>query len=89
MNVYEEDKFTIIDKNNVEHTFYKILIFESTITNKKYIIYTDNKQTNGSYNIYGSILLSNADNIMLEELIDDVDKEEVNKAILKVKMEME
>ena len=89
MNVYEEDKFTIIDKNNVEHTFYKILIFESTITNKKYIIYTDNKQTNGSYNIYGSILLGNTDNIKLEELIDDVDKEEVNKAILKVKMEME
>ena len=89
MNVYEEDKFTIIDKNNVEHTFYKILIFESTITNKKYIIYTDNIITNGSYNIYGSILLGNTDNIKLEELIDDVDKEEVNKAILKVKMEME
>lgn len=89
MNLYEEDKFTIIDKGNVAHTFYKLLIFESTITNKKYIIYTDNKMTNGTYNIYGSILLGDVDNIMLEELKDSVDKEEVNKAILKVKMEME
>ena len=85
MNLYEEDKFIIKDENNNQKTFYKLIIFESTITNKSYIIYTDNGK-----NIYSSILLNNdLNNILLEKITNEIDLEEVNKALIQAKINVD
>lgn len=84
MDLNKEDMFTIKTNNNEEKSFYKLITFRSNITNKNYIIYTDN-----GVNLFSSILLEdNLNNISLEEIKDDIDKEEVNKALLQVKMNM-
>lgn len=85
MKMYEEDKFIIKDKDNKENVFYKLITFDSTITNKSYIIYADEDK-----NIYSSILVNNdSDNIVLEKIVDEQDKEEVNKALLHAKMSLD
>ena len=87
MNTYEEDKFTILNENNEEKTYYKMITFESMLTNKKYLIYTDNKYTDGQINIYSSILLSDENNnIKLEQITKEIDRAEVNKALLQIKI---
>ena len=84
MKQYDEDKFIIKDKsgNNIE--FYKLLTFKSNITNKSYIVYKDEND-----NIYSSILKNTDNNIVLEKIIDEIDINEVNKALLKVKINLE
>ena len=90
MQVYEEDKFRITVEDGLEKEFYKILTFESSLTNKNYIIYTDNQYTNDNINIYSSILINNdMNNIKLEKINDEADKEEVNKALLQAKMNIQ
>ena len=85
MNLNKEDMFMIKTKDNQEKSFYKLITFKSNITNKDYIIYTDN-----GTNLFSSILLDgNPNNISLEEIKDDIDKEEVNKALLQVKKSLD
>lgn len=87
--MHSEDKFAIKDENGIEKTFYKLMIFDSTITNKNYIIYTDNTYTDDRLNIRGSILDVEGDEIKLDNNMDEIDKQEINKAIIKVKMELD
>ena len=58
MTFYDEDKFLLLDNDGVEQEFYRMITFSSGITNKKYLVYTDGKETNGKINIYSSILIN-------------------------------
>ena len=78
---FEEDKFTIQNQNGDCLDFYKLLSFKSKITDKTYIIYSDINN-----NIYASILVNTDDSILLEKLTDETDLNEVNKAILEIKI---
>lgn len=84
--IYEEDKFIIKDENGEEKEFYKMITFSSSITNKTYLIYTDNKYTDGKLNIYSSIIKGDSDNIEFVKITDETDKNEVNKALLQFKI---
>ena len=84
-----EDRFVIKDENGNDQVFYKLIIFNSDITNKSYIIYTDNTYTDGSLNIYGSILNVEGEGLKLDKVTDEIDEQEINKAIVKVKTELE
>ena len=79
--VFEEDKFTIQSKDGNYLEFYKLLSFNSKITNKSYIVYSDNNK-----NIYASILNNTGGDIVLERIEDEIDLNEVNKAILEIKI---
>ena len=84
MNLYDEYKFTIRTDDNQEKTFYNLITFKSTITNKDYIIYTDDGK-----NIFSSILKKdNNDKILLEKITDKIDEDEVNKALEKAKIDI-
>ena len=87
IKVYDEDKFIIEDESGIKRTFYKLIKFKSTITNKTYLVYTDNNQTNGKLSIYSSIISNDStDNIKFEKIFDKIDIDEVNKAINKAKL---
>ena len=80
----DKDKFILKDNNGEEKTFYKLITFKSTITNKKYLVYADDNRK-----IYSSILIDDDENnVRIEKLEDERDLEEVNKAILQVKNSM-
>lgn len=83
--MYNEDKIILKDENGVEKEYYKLIIFNSNITNKDYIIYTDNTYSNNILNIYSSIIL---DDNKIEKITDDIDLKEVEKAIIKVKAQL-
>ena len=87
--MHEEDKFIIKDEDGIQKEFYKLIIFDSSITNKNYIIYTDNTYTNNELNVRGSILDVEGDSIKLNNVLDEIDKQEINKAIIKVKMDLD
>lgn len=81
----EKDKFILKNDNGEEQVFYKLITFKSNITNKKYLVYCDDAKR-----IYGSIILKDdSNNINLEKITEDIDLGEVNKAISKVKNELE
>ena len=80
----EKDKFILKNDSGEESTFYKLITFKSTITNKKYLVYADENRK-----IYSSILIDDDENnIRIEKLEDENDLEEVNKAILQVRNSM-
>lgn len=83
--MYDKDKFLINTDTGENKTFYKLITFKSNITNKTYLVYCDEDKK-----IYSSILLSNdSNNIKLEKIVDDIDLDEVKKAIIKVESELE
>lgn len=87
MTFYDEDKFVLLDNDGVEQEFYRMITFSSGITNKKYLVYTDGKETNGKINIYSSILINDdKNNMQLAKLETEDDIEEVNKAIMQAKV---
>ena len=87
MTFYDEDKFLLLDNDGVEQEFYRMITFSSGITNKKYLVYTDGKETNGKINIYSSILINDdKNNMQLAKLETEDDIEEVNKAIMQAKV---
>lgn len=87
MTFYDEDKFVLLDNDGVEQEFYRMITFSSNITNKKYLVYTDGKETNGKINIYSSILINDdKNNMQLAKLETEDDIEEVNKAIMQAKV---
>ena len=71
-----EDKIMLKKEDGSISTFTKIMIFKSKVTNKTYIIYSDNEK-----DIYASILNNNK----LETINSETDYIEINKAISKVK----
>ena len=84
MQKYEEDRF-IITINNEQKAFYKMITFDSNLTNKKYIIYTDEDN-----NIFSSILINeDVNNIKLEKIVNEEDKHEVEKALLQAKISID
>ena len=77
----EKDRFTLIDDTGKESIFYKLITFKSSITNKKYLVYADEEKK-----VYGSILVDDDENnVRIEKIQDDLDLEEINKAIVQVK----
>ena len=87
--MFEEDRFVIKDKDGKDQVFYKLILFESSITNKSYIIYTDNTYTDNTLNLYGSILNIDGEELKLQEAKDEIDIQEINKAIIKVKVQLD
>ncbi len=87
--MFEEDRFVIKDKDGKDQVFYKLILFESSITNKSYIIYTDNTYTDNTLNLYGSILIIDGEELKLQEAKDEIDIQEINKAIIKVKVQLD
>lgn len=77
-----EENTIVIKNGNVEKEFTKLLEFKSDKTNKYYILYTDNSLINDKLNIFCSIVKRNSDDkIIFEELENDEDYIECNKAI--------
>ena len=90
MTFYDEDKFILLNKAGEEQEFYKMITFSSSITGKKYLIYTDGKETLGKVNIYSSILINDdKEDMQLEEITSLDDLEEVNKALIQAKVNEE
>ena len=72
-----EKDLLIVVRDGKEQKYYKIGEFNSILTNKNYIVYTDDPS---SYNIYCSVLNEKDGKIQYTEL-DELDKEEFNKAL--------
>ena len=79
----EEDKI-VVNVNGEEKTFYKLITFKSNLTNKKYLIFSDD-----SKNIYSSIIENANDNIKLLNLENEDDYEEVKKALIQTQTSFE
>ena len=77
---YQEDRFVVKNEQGDDLEFYKMVTFSSKITNKTYIVYSDIES-----NIYASILNNNS----IEKIIDEIDTNEVNKALIELKMNIE
>ncbi len=83
MQFYEEDKF-VLKVDGEEKTFYTLLTFTSTKTNKDYIIYTDKTMDGDKLNIFSGIVTKGENGTMkIDKVTSDIDKEEVAKALIK------
>ncbi len=79
----DNDKIVIKDDNGVDREFYKLITFHSTNTNKDYLIYSDDSQK-----LYSSVVEKDENGVIQFKKINHDDLEEVNKALLKVKINM-
>lgn len=84
----ENDAFTVLN-NGVEEKVYELAHFTDEISDKTYIIYTDNtKDENDNLNVYASILLIDGDKKMIKPLENDYDKDIVERFMLDLKSKM-
>ena len=79
----EEDKIIIETKEGPKE-FYKLATFYSNKRDKRYLLYTDKKYTDGLLNVYGSIIETDNDKVKFIEL-DEEDKKIIEKEINKLK----
>ena len=79
----EEDKI-VVNVNGEEKTFYKLITFTSNLTNKRYLVFTDEAKK-----IYSSIIESENDTIKLISIKNEDDLEEVKKALIQTKTSFE
>lgn len=70
----------VLIKDGKEERFYKIGEFNSILTKKDYIVYTDNNYTDGKINIFCSVLNEKDGKILYTEL-DETDRKEFEKAL--------
>ena len=78
----EKDLFVLTDENGNDLNFYKIGQFESTLTEKNYVVYTDKRYTDGKINLYCSIVREEDGKIKFDPLETEDDKKEFEKAIV-------
>ena len=78
----EKDLIILTDENGIDKKFYKIGQFESTLTNKNYVVYTDKEYTTGKINLYCSIVREENGVIKFDPLETSDDKKEFEKAII-------
>ena len=78
----EKDLFVLTDENGKDLNFYKIGQFESTLTEKNYVVYTDKQYTDGKINLYCSIVREEDGKIKFDPLETEDDKKEFEKAIV-------
>ena len=79
----EEDKI-VVNVNGKEKTFYKLITFTSNLTNKRYLVFTDEAKK-----IYSSIIENENDTIKLISIENEDDLEEVKKALIQTKTSFE
>ena len=79
----EEDKI-VVNVNGEEKTFYKLITFNINLTNKRYLVFTDE-----SKKIYSSIIENENDTIKLISIENEDDLEEVKKALIQTKTSFE
>ena len=79
----EEDKI-VVNVNGEEKTFYKLITFTSNLTNKRYLVFTDEAKK-----IYSSIIENENDTIKLISIENEDDLEEVKKALIQTKTSFE
>ncbi len=77
----DKDLIVLTDENGIDKNFYKIGQFESTLTNKNYVVYTDKEYTDGKINLYCSIVKEEDGVIKFDPLETEDDKKEFEKAI--------
>lgn len=57
----KENTFKVVDKDGNEITFEVLFTFESSETNKNYMVYTDNtKDKEGNVKVYASVFIPDA-----------------------------
>lgn len=77
-----DENIIVIENENGTKSFTKLAEFESDITNKMYVMFTDDSLDNENLNIYCSIINTDENgNVLFKDLEDDLDKEECQKAI--------
>lgn len=82
-HIMEEDKI-VVNVNGEEKTFYKLITFTSNLTNKRYLVFTDEAKK-----IYSSIIENENDTIKLISIENEDDLEEVKKALIQTKTSFE
>lgn len=80
----------VVRNGSLDKAYYKLIQFKDKTTGKEFIIYTDLlKDDNGALKLYSSILKKEDDVYIYVPVEEDRDREAVEKAIIKVKLQLE